>query len=377
MHKTSKQKVQSLSPQSNKNITHPLFGANTSTLLSLFWHNRPLSSTYFPQLGLALMASIARWPITQIERLYTEFRVKPIQLTPPIFIVGHWRSGTTHLANIMSQSPQFGYVSPIASGLPWELLTIGRAFRPLLEKSIPKDRLIDRVPVTPHSPQEDEFGMANMYPISFLHGLYFPQNLEKYIQQGIFWDNMTEQQIRRWHSTFLTYLKKVFLYEGKKQLIIRNPVYTARMNTIVSLIPEAKFIHIYRNPYRVFVSMQNYYRKLLPALALEKDVDIDIDSLIFQTYSRMMEVYEQDAKHMEDHQLINIQYEDLDQNPLQVLHKVYEQLNISGFEADYKHFERYLASIHSYTKNSYALDEEIAKQVQLHWGTYIEKWGYV
>jgi len=65
----------------------------------------------------------------------------------PVFIVGVHRSGTTHLGNLLAASGQFGYVSPIAAGLPWELLTLGTWLRPPLEKTIPEDRLIDRVRV--------------------------------------------------------------------------------------------------------------------------------------------------------------------------------------------------------------------------------------
>ena len=65
----------------------------------------------------------------------------------PVFIVGYWRSGTTHLHNVLSQAPQFGYVSPLAAGLPWDVLGIVRALRPLLERVLPSDRYVDNVQV--------------------------------------------------------------------------------------------------------------------------------------------------------------------------------------------------------------------------------------
>ena len=76
-------------------------------------------------------------------------------MSDPVFIIGHWRSGTTHLHNLLSLSPVFGHISPLASGLPDEILTLGTWLRSLLEKALPEDRHVDRVRVTPDSPQED------------------------------------------------------------------------------------------------------------------------------------------------------------------------------------------------------------------------------
>ena len=70
-------------------------------------------------------------------------------MPPPLFIVGHWRSGTTHLYNVLSRSPAFGYVPPIATGLPWDMLGLARLLRPLLERALPPERFVDSLPVRP------------------------------------------------------------------------------------------------------------------------------------------------------------------------------------------------------------------------------------
>jgi hypothetical protein len=45
---------------------------------------------------------------------------------PPIFIVGHVRSGTTHLHNLLAASGQFATVPPVLAGMPWEALGLAR-----------------------------------------------------------------------------------------------------------------------------------------------------------------------------------------------------------------------------------------------------------
>ena len=69
-------------------------------------------------------------PSDSIKSLAGMPRDRPLD-PPPIFLLGHWRSGTTHLYNLLGQG-DFAYVDPIAAGLPWEFLTLGRWLRPLL-----------------------------------------------------------------------------------------------------------------------------------------------------------------------------------------------------------------------------------------------------
>jgi omega-hydroxy-beta-dihydromenaquinone-9 sulfotransferase len=76
----------------------------------------------------------------------------PRSAPPPIFIVGHMRSGTTHLHNLLAASGQFATVPPVLAGMPWEALGLARVLRPFVEQYLPGDRLIDSVRVRSDSP---------------------------------------------------------------------------------------------------------------------------------------------------------------------------------------------------------------------------------
>ena len=58
-------------------------------------------------------------------------------------------------------------------------------------------------------------------------------------------------------------MTKLQLQHPGQRLLIKNPVYTARVGLLRVLFPNAKFVHIYRNPYIVFQSMKNFYHTLL------------------------------------------------------------------------------------------------------------------
>lgn len=361
---------------SKRPFSHPLFGSSLSNLIQLIWTNGGVSWKYSPQLLAALLSATARLPLSLIEKIVYQNKLEQLKMKPPIFIVGHWRSGTTHICNLLSQSPRFGFVTPVATGIPHDLLLIGRLLKPWLERSIPPERLIDRVAVNADSPQEDEFGLANMVPISFLHGLYFPKHFAENFLKGVFFDKCSKKDIEQWKKASNQYLRKVYIDQGQRQLLIRNPVYTARIPLLRSMWPGAKFIHIYRNPYRVFPSMRNYFQKLFPALALQDYRHVDVDAIIFSTYQRMMETLIADLAQLPADEFIEIKYEQLEERPLAELEKVYTRLGLSGYEEAKPFFEKYLHGIRDYQKNQYPQDPTEVELIRHHWQGIIDNYGY-
>ncbi len=355
---------------------HPLSGSNLGTLARVLVENRKLSRKGWVQASLALAATLARWPFTTTERLYVArqmARIKPIP--PPIFIVGHWRSGTTHLYNIMSKGG-FGFVEPLAAGMPWDLLGLVKLTRPLLERKLPADRFIDNIPVTPDSPQEDEVAIANMTRVSFYHALYFPRSFESHFNRGVFLDGCSKADIEEWKTAFVHFLTKVWLQQGRRPLLIKNPVYTARMAMVREMFPQAKFIHVYRNPYEVLRSMQNFYEKLLRQFALQEYDALPIDQVILKTYSRMMTRLIEDAEQLPSDAFIEIRYERLEQQPLAEIERIYQAFGLEGFAEARPAFQSYLASVRSYKKNRYAYSQENLGLVEREWGRFVDRWQY-
>jgi len=215
-----------------------------------------------------------------------------------------------------------------------------------------------------------------MVPISFLHGLYFPKRFSENFFKGIFFDNCSEREIERWERASTHYLKKVCLDQGERQLLIRNPVYTARIPLLRSMWPGAKFIHIYRNPYRVFPSMRNYFQKLLPALSFQDYHHVKFDDIIFTTYQRMMKTLIADLSQLPEEKFIEIKYEDLEEKPLIELNKVYHRLGLAGFEEAEPFFEKYLDGIRGYTKNQYNQNPDELSLIRSHWQPIIDHYNY-
>jgi len=355
---------------------HPLSGSDIGTLVSVLRTSGGIPLDKVPALAAIVGAVIGRAPLSAVERLRYDRAIEETNLAPPpIFILGHWRSGTTHLYNVMSKG-EFGFVPPIATGIPWDILQLGAWLRPFLEHALPSNRYIDNIPVLPDSPQEDEIALANMTPLSYYHGIYFPRRLESHLNRGVFFDGCSSQDIKSWQRTFLYFLKKMALHQGHRQMLIKNPVYTARPKMLQDLIPTAKFIHISRNPYEVFESMRNFYRKLFAQLALQDYKDVDIDRIILGTYARMMTALREQTKDLDADTYIDIRYEELEADPIAQLERIYQALGIRAFERAKPQFEAYLATIETYKKNKYTYTEEAARLVEENWAPFLEEGGY-
>lgn len=356
---------------------HPLLGADPYTLLSALTGNGPLPARVWPLVAAMLGASLARLPFSAIERAYVAWRGKRLPSTPaPIFILGHWRSGTTHLYNILSRDPQFAFVDPFATGMPWDFLLLGRGLKPLLRRALPADRYIDRVAVNADSPQEDEIGLAAMQNLSYYSGIYFPGNFDRHYRQGVFLADVSPARLARWKRALRHYFLKLAVARPGRRLLIKNPVYTGRVDLLRQMWPDAKFIHIYRNPYIVFQSTRKFYRSLFPRLALQPFNEEQADQLILKTYPWMLENLARDVRNLPEHQFVELRFEDLETEPLSQIQHIYKQLQIPGYAAVENVFREYLDSVSGYRKNRHGFPGDAIKMVNEHWGDFVTEWGY-
>ena len=358
-------------------LFHPLCGSNLATLLRLLTSNGPLALNRIPHVITVVTAVLLRSPFSLAERVAVPFiRRRHAPMPPPVFIVGYWRSGTTHLHNVLSQSPQFGYVSPLAAGLPWDVLGIVRALRPLLERALPSDRYVDNVRVTPDSPQEDSIPLSNMLPLSYYHGLYFPRRFREHFRRGVFFEDCRAEEIEQWRRALLYFLEKVSIEQGGKRLLMKNPVYTGQIARLRAIWPQAKFVHIYRNPYMLLPSARHFFTRLFPELALQRHDDVTVDELILESYPRMLRALSDDAQTLPPASFAEVRFEDFEAEPMPQLQRIYRTLELGDFESTRPCFEDYLTQVRGYRKNRYPVDARDISLVEQHWQTFIDRFGY-
>lgn len=359
-------------------FSHPLHGADLRTLARVLYRfGPPDSARSKARVGAAFASALLRLPPGLVEKLSVaatrRSQEPPVE---PVFIIGHWRSGTTHLFNLLGQSPDFGYISPVTAGLPWDFLILGRLFRPFLEKAIPKDRKIDNIPVNPDSPQEDEIALAGMTRHSYYHALFFPRHFREIMNRNLFFEGVGERDIGEWNSAFLYFTNKAARTLSGRKMLIKNPAYTARVRHLLKLYPRARFIHIHRHPHEVLRSTKSFYRKLLPWLALQNYSLPEIEPAVFEVYDRMMRAVDTDSRDLPEDRFIEVRFADLEKDPLSQLRRIYGQFDLPGLQDAEPRFRKHIHATLDYRKNQHPEDPGQNAAFRDYAAFALERWNY-
>jgi hypothetical protein len=346
-------------------------------LLRLAPYARHIDLRYLPRLLLIAALSLAAQPLRLIEAIVHGRRIArtPIE-RPPVFIIGHWRSGTTFLHNLLSQDPSFGYVSFYQAMAP-DCSLIGRSWlKPLLSRVLPARRPMDNITWAAASPQEEEVPLAKICPYAFYAYVLFPRCAEQLFRRGVLLENAPQRAAAQFARRYRRVLQIASLQCAGRRLVLKNPVNTARVRMLLEVFPDAKFIHIHRSPYDVFASTRNLYGKILEYTTLQKLDPRDSDEAIFILYEAMMRRFFADRALIPEGNLLEMRFDDLERDPLGEVRRVYEGLGLPGFADAEPALRRYIASQTSYSKNRFELAAQERERIGRRWAFAFAELSY-
>ena len=345
--------------------------------LRLIADNGGVSPKYWRKLARVLAISAVFAPLRVAERLwFSRSRMSHVPIeTEPLYIQGFARSGTTHLLNLFAQDSSFGVVSTFqATAAPVFLTGRGWLDR-LIVKRMPKTRPMDNMAISLDLPQEEDVALANSSHLSPAHLLSFPRRskaiLEKYSTM-----QLTPSELRQWKTTYLDILRRATFAAGGKKLLLKSPANLGRTATLRQMFPDAKFVHIIRNPYVVYQSMSHMYDAMLPICQMDDADPKDIADSIRDSYISMMKQFLLDRESIPNGNLAEVRYEDLEKDPLTELARVYSELALPGWEQAREKIAMYVQNVAGYRKNTYEIDARTIELVNRDWGFAVEEWGY-
>jgi hypothetical protein len=362
--------------ENSGNIQHPLFATSTINWIRLVIDNNGFDIEYLPRAIFITLFSIFIIPARLLFKIIYDPKIAKKQIIrPPIFIIGHWRSGTTFLHELLGKDPHLCYVSLWHTLLPNSFL-IFEPSKKYLSRFLPKQRPMDAMDVDIDGPYEEEAGMAVLDRWSFFHCFHFPKNARNQYNKSVHFEGLSDYDKINWKKNYLKFLKTITYANNGKQLILKNPSNTARISTLLEIFPNARFIHIYRNPYKVYFSTLKMRTRVLDKLALQKTTDKEIQNHVFEDYIKLMNSYFEHKDLIPKGHLVEIRYEDFVKDPLGKTNYIYEKLGISGFDKAESFMKEYLDQKAGYKTNVYKFDQNILEKIKKTWGFTIKLWGY-
>ncbi len=326
---------------------------------------------------VALMSYLSR-PFQVLQNNINRKKLNRIRFDgqPPLFIIGHWRTGTTFLHNLLHKDRRFGYLCNYQTFVFTVALLSKKLMRALSRPFFPGERSQDNIKVSPYYPAEEEQPFTMISTRSGMHTFFFPRNRSYFDKYNVF-KGITAKEKRKWQRDYLYLLKNISLYNDQKPLLLKNPHNTGRVKELLELFPGAKFIFLHRDPYTVFLSTLHMYDKVVRTQFFHAFSDEEIRDLVMYISRETLKKYLADRALIPEGQLIEVSYADLDEHPYETVKRIYETLDLPDFSVAEPDIRKHLDDVKDYKKNVFReLDPELKARVRKELDFYFDAFGY-
>jgi hypothetical protein len=322
----------------------------------------PIDIKHLPRVALTTVIALHNSLAGFVERLVYQKSILSHEVKAPVFILGHWRSGTTLLHNLLSYDQQFVTTTLYRTlGFHHFLLT-ERFFKKLTAHLLPRTRPMDNMEITWDSPQEDEAILCNLCLLSPYLMAAFHSSDSVYNR---FFDlqSLSQTELDAWKKSFVYLLKKIS-FAGDQRPLLKSPTHSFRIQTLLELFPKARFIHIVRNPYHVFASTIHMRKQMLCENSFSSPDFSRIEEQFFETYEALFERLESDVRLLNHDQFYELKYEDLESNIVLEMGKIYEHLALPGWSSVNERLQAKADALSKYRKNDFGkIDPHLMRKI--------------
>ena len=353
------------------------YGASLGGWLKLLLRNRfAVAPRYWPRALLVTGLSVLNSLLGVLETAKFGRQVARVELRAPLFIIGHWRSGTTLLHEYLARDPRHCFPTTYDCFAPCHFLVTGDSGPARLNAMLPDRRPMDAMRLDAELPQEDDFALALLGQPSLLAMLAFPNNLPG---DGAIFDLRALPPRRRatWRRCLTGILRKVAFRAPGARLVLKSPIHTARIPEILEAFPDARFVCIHRDPYEVYPSTLHMVTALHPYIALQDLRHDHLEALVLANGEKIFRRYEEDSRLLPAGRLHEIAYEDLVRDPLATLEALYGALDLGDFAPVRDIFTTMAEEKRDYRPRSYDLPEADRRELDARWPGPCRRYGHI
>lgn len=339
-----------------------------------------VSGRYLPRTAWITGWSVAATAVGSIERARYDRRIAASVVDPPpIIILGHWRTGTTYLHNLLGRDPANTYTTMYQVVFPTTFMSTSDTIFPKLTAGfLSETRGFDNMANGWDEEGEDEIALAKLTGLSPFLSVMMPDRaprFERYI------DFLEARQDERdeWKEALRWFVAKVRMHSGGRRPVVKSCLHTARIRMLLEVFPDAKFVHIHRNPFVAAASTVHMRNRVDWDNFLQvpkAEFIADRAQQVVLVGQRIYERFFEDRALIAPENFVDVSYADLVARPRDVLDQIYRHLDlpkVPGYEAI---ISRYLDGLKGYRTNVLTIDDHLASLVREHWSSVFTEYGY-
>jgi len=294
---------------------------------------------------------------------------------PPIFVLGHWRTGTTLLHELLALDERFAAPNFYQCFYPANFLATESLVKRLVASMPPSRRPQDNMTFSMGSPNEDEFALMRLGVGSPYVRLSLP-NVPDPGREYLDLVDLPSEARERWKQALLHFMHAVTLRDPRR-LVLKSPTHTARVKILLELFPGAKFINIVRDPRVVYSSTLHTIRSLTGEFCLQRPTHAGLEDWVLKTYLQMHGRLAEARPLIPVGNFSEVRYEELVRDPVGQMRRVYESLGLEDYAAVSPKIEDYFAQRKDYKTNRHELSTEERARVEAGLKRVIEETGYL
>jgi hypothetical protein len=345
---------------------------NWRTLLRM----RPtIERRFWPRVAGLSAASVFNSVFAGLEKVAFGRRVEKTPLERPVFVLGHWRSGTTLLHQLLVRDEQFAAPTLFECTFPSHFLFTERWLAPVTSWLQPGTRPMDAVENSWDAPAEEEIALLALTLFSPYLISAFPDHPEQVEHLNSLSKGLSESELDRWKSEYVRFLKKLTLKRGRR-IVLKSPANTSRVPLLLSMFPDAEFIHIVRDPYAVFSSTLHLHRVLSRDNSFTTAEPVNLEERVLSSYLAMYHSYHLYRIQIPAQRRYELRFEDLEQDPVGELEKIYSHFGWPGRDQIAERLAPDLQRHRDFRKNKFELSEDVRRRVAEQWEPVFLRYGY-
>ena len=342
-----------------------LLAANRFAVAPPYWYIAGIVS------GVSLANTVAGW----FQRGLYGRRIRATAVTnPPLFVIGHWRTGTTLLHELFIRDPQFAFPDVHTCFCPSHFLISERVIKRYGAWLMPDKRPMDNMPFGWDRPQEDEFALALLGQPSTYADVAFPNRRPAH-PGALDLSGLTPEQVKVWQRTIYRYVQALTVRDPRRQ-VLKSPPHTARVPTLLDVFPDAKFVHVVRDPRVVFPSTVNLWLSMARKHGFQTPKADGLEDKVVREFATIYARLEEARPLLRPGHFHELRYEELVRDPVGEMEKAYTALQLDGFAEARPRLEQYARDNAGYETNKYTLTPAQRERVEREWGDVIRRYGY-